>query len=148
MRLKRKQEKENNISEENQMPPMPDTVEQQSSNASQALTETFNKGPLESKKWIGMALGVLCVMTVWIGTLACMFIKTSIASEFVSLATIVISFLGAIVTTLITGQAAMEWKSASSLSQMNTNNITTTRVQKDIVEDDGKTLKPFGAQAN
>jgi hypothetical protein len=113
------------------------------------LRGTFTKKPTESKKWVGMALGVICVLFVWATTVVCMFIKTPIANEFVSIATIVISFIGAMVTTLITGQAAMEWKAASSLTEMNSGGgttTTTTNVNKNIVEDASKP-KPFATAA-
>lgn len=90
------------------------------------VSRALTTKPLESKKWIAMIVGVSCVIFVWACSVICMLIKSSIASEFVSIATIVISFIGAMVTLLITGQAAMEWKATSALSEMNNNTNSNT----------------------
>lgn len=118
----------------------------------EALTGTFNKTPLESKKWVAMIIGVSIVVLIWLTTVMIMAFKPSIAAHLVSIGTIVISFVGAMVTTLITGQAAMEWKSATAISEIATttsNNSVNTNyeIKKSIVEDDGTKLKPFGQLA-
>lgn len=133
------------------------------SSTTQSLLDKTEKRPLESKKMLAAIFGGGCVMTVWLGTLVCMFVKTDIASHLVSLATIVVSFAGAITTALITGQSAMEWKSMTTIAQVDTNDKEEKKIEQtnntnihqesytgQIVEEGDKNapeLKPFGQTA-
>jgi len=121
------------------------------------LAEKMNQHPLDSKKFISAGIGLMAVMIVWLGTIVCMFVKTDTASHFVSLATIVVSFIGAITTTILTGQAVFEYKAMATIQTVDTNtkqetisknNITnTTNCDESIIEDDGSKLKPFSQPA-
>lgn len=91
------------------------------SDPKQDILDKMEKKPIDSKKMLSGMFGVGAVLIVWLGTLICMFIKTDSAAQFVSLATIVVSFVGAVTTALITGQSAMEWKSMSTIAQVDTN---------------------------
>lgn len=129
----------------------------------EALLRKTEKPIRESKKMLAAIFGGGCVMIVWLGTLICMFIRTEIASHLVSLATIVVSFAGAITTALITGQSAMEWKSMSTIAQVDTNDTEEKKIDQTnntnihqetytghIVEEgdkDAPELKPFGQSA-
>lgn len=90
-------------------------------NLKQQILDKTEKKPLDSKKMLIGLYGTGSVLVVWFGTLLCMFIKTDAAAQFVSLATIVVSFIGAIATALITGQSAMEWKSMATVATVDTN---------------------------
>lgn len=81
----------------------------------------LSKKASENKKFVYALLGIIPVLVVWAGTLVCMFCKTEAAAQFVSLATIVVSFVGAITTTLLTGEAVFSYKSMSTVAQVDTN---------------------------
>jgi hypothetical protein len=126
----------------------------------QFLSEKLNQEPNESKKYIYARVGLGCLLIVWLGTLICMFIKTDIASHFVSLATMVVSGILAITTTLLTGQAVFEYKAMSTMATVDTNDKEEKKIEVDKNEnvnynahiikegDDGAPeLKPFGQHA-
>lgn len=130
----------------------------------QFLQDKLDKKPLDSKKMISALFGVSAVLIVWFGTLICMFVKIDSAAQFVSLATIVVSFIGAVTTALITGQSAMEWKSMSTIAQVDTNDKEEKQIEvnkkeestqninynANIIEegaDNAPLLRPFGQMA-
>ena len=131
----------------------------------QQILDKTEKKPLDSKKMLIGLYGTGAVLIVWFGTLVCMFIKATDAAQFVSLATIVVSFIGAIATALITGQSAMEWKSMATVATVDTNDKEEKKVEsvktenqninihEDIeqhIKEEGVNapeFKPFGAHA-
>lgn len=80
------------------------------------MISSTDKTPLQSKKWIAMLIGVVCVMLVFIGSVIAMVVDSNIASNIVTLANTVVVFLGMTVSILITGQSAVDWNHTSSLS--------------------------------
>ncbi len=97
----------------------------------QFIQNNLDKKPLDSKKFISAACGAVLVMIVWLGTVVFMCVKPESSSQFVSLATIVISFIGAITTSILTGQAVMEFKSMAAIQTIDTND----KEEKKIVSD-------------
>lgn len=84
-------------------------------NYSQKLST--NKKPLESKKWIAMIVGICCVMFVYLTALiTIIYTGGQGASEIVTLANIVVIFIGAMNTTLITGQSAIDWRQSGMIN--------------------------------
>jgi hypothetical protein len=74
--------------------------------------------PLESKKAIYALIAAGSVLVVF-GVSAFLILSHSEqAKEIVELANLVVLFFGALVTTLITGQAAMDWKAMSALQHI------------------------------
>ena len=74
--------------------------------------------PLESKKAIYALIAASSVLVVF-GVSAFLILSHSEqAKEIVELANLVVLFFGALVTTLITGQAAMDWKAMSALQHI------------------------------
>lgn len=80
------------------------------------MVSSTEKNPLQSKKWIAMMIGVACTMVVFLVSVLTMALKTDVAAQIVSLANIVVVFLGMMVSILITGQSAVDWQHTSSLS--------------------------------
>lgn len=80
------------------------------------MVSSTEKKPLQSKKWIAMMIGVVCAMVVFLVSVLTMVLKTDIAVHIVSLANTMVVFLGMMVSILITGQSAVDWKHTSSLS--------------------------------
>ena len=81
------------------------------------MTASSDKKPLQSKKWIAMLIGVICSMIVFIASLVTMAINANIASNVGSLANTVVVFLATMISFLITGQSAIDWRHSSSLAQ-------------------------------
>lgn len=74
--------------------------------------------PLESKKAIYALIAASSVLVVF-GVSAFLILSHSEqAKEIVELANLVVLFFGALVTTLITGQACMDWKAMSALQHI------------------------------
>jgi flagellar motor component MotA len=80
------------------------------------LNRRINKRPMESKKWIMSIIGLSCVMFTYISGVIFMMMSTdSKASAFISLANIVVMFIGALVGAYTTGQSFVDWKSTTTL---------------------------------
>lgn len=107
----------------------------------QQILNKTEKPILDSKKMIVGLFGGVAVLLVWLGTIIVMFLKTEAAAQFVSLATIVISFVGAIVTTLLTGIAAMDWKSMSTVATVDTNDKEEKHIESVRTENQNINIK-------
>lgn len=84
------------------------------------------KKPLESKKWIAMLLGTSCVMaTYFTSVIAIIWSKGISSGDIVSLANTVIAFLGMIISSLVLGQSAVDWKHQNSNETKNIKNENT-----------------------
>jgi len=84
----------------------------------QIFEEKLNQKPLESKKALYALLAGLCVLTTFTISSFLILRHAEVAKEIVELANLVVLFFGATVTTLITGQAAMDWKAMSALQHL------------------------------
>lgn len=117
------------------------------------LIQKLNQNPLDSKKFISGVLTLACIMLVWLGTTACILFKTDTAPQSVSLATMVVPFLAAIGTALLTGQAIFEYKAMTSLQKADDNDKEEkiARLNGDNHETvtlPSNPLKPFSKPAN
>jgi hypothetical protein len=82
------------------------------------IEKKLDQKPLESKKAIYALYGAVCVLLVFIGSAFLILRHAEAAREIVELASLTIMFFGATITTLITGQAAMDWKAVSALQHI------------------------------
>ena len=81
------------------------------------IEKKLNQSPLESKKGIYALIAASSVLLVFSISAYLILAHSEQAKEIVELANLVVLFFGALVTTLITGQAAMDWKAMSVLQQ-------------------------------
>ena len=82
------------------------------------IEKKLSQRPLDSKKAIYALCGGLCVLLVFIGSAILILEHAEASHDIVSLASLTIMFFGAVVTTLITGQAAMDWKAMSAIQSV------------------------------
>jgi len=82
------------------------------------IQSKLEQKPLESKKCIYAIFGSLCVLLVFGGSAFLILTHAEAAKEIVELANLVVMFFGAVVTTLITGTAVMDWKAVTALQNI------------------------------
>jgi hypothetical protein len=82
------------------------------------IASKLEQKPLESKKCLYAIFGSLCVLLVFTGSAFLILTHAEAAKEIVELANLVVMFFGAVVTTLITGTAVMDWKAVSALQHI------------------------------
>ena len=82
---------------------------------SSLISDKLTATPLESKKAWYALVAAICVLTVFCISAVLILSHSEQAKEIVELANLVVLFFGAIVTTLLTGQAACDWKAMSVL---------------------------------
>jgi membrane protein YdbS with pleckstrin-like domain len=82
------------------------------------IESKLTQKPLESKKAIYALIASLCVLIVFGVSALLIVIHAEAAKEITELANLVVLFFGALVTTLITGTAVMDWKAASVLQHI------------------------------
>lgn len=115
---------------------------------SSVIEKKLDQRPLDSKKAIYALCGACCVLFVFIGSSLLILTHAEASKDIVELASLTIMFFGAIITTLITGQAAMDWKAVSALQHMSEdvrvdsnaeapNMVINQRIQKSRWHDDG-----------
>ena len=85
---------------------------------SSVITSKLEQKPLDSKKAIYALIGGVCVLSVFAMSAYLILAHAEAAKEIVELANLVVLFFGAIITTLITGQACMDWKAMSALQHI------------------------------
>lgn len=73
---------------------------------------------MDSKKCLYAIFGSLCVLFVFAGSAFLILTHSEVAKDIVELANLVVMFFGAVVTTLITGTAVMDWKAVSALQHI------------------------------
>jgi len=82
------------------------------------VSNKLTQKPLESKKAIYALIAGVCVLIVFAVSSFLILSHAEQAKEIVELANLVVLFFGAMVTTLITGQACMDWKAMSALQHI------------------------------
>jgi hypothetical protein len=82
------------------------------------IKDKLEQKPLGSKKAIYAIFASVSVLIVFIGSAYLILTHAEVAKDIVELANLVVLFFGAITTTLITGQAAMDWKAISALQHI------------------------------
>jgi hypothetical protein len=85
---------------------------------SSVITSKLEQKPLESKKCLYALYASVSVLLVFIGSAFLILSHAEQAKEIVELANLVVLFFGAMATTLITGQACMDWKAISALQHI------------------------------
>ncbi len=93
-------------------------------NAKQVLTDNFNKGPLDSKKWLAMMIGLSCVMVIFFTDTSLIAMTDAVkANSYNGISTQSITFIGMMVSILIGGSSAVDWKTSDALSDMHNTEI-------------------------
>jgi peptidoglycan/LPS O-acetylase OafA/YrhL len=75
--------------------------------------------PLDSKKAIYALVASGCVLLIFAVSSFLISSKTEASHDIVQLASLAVMFFVAVTTTLITGQAAFDWKAMSTLGNLN-----------------------------
>jgi ABC-type multidrug transport system fused ATPase/permease subunit len=98
------------------------------------MIRSTDKSPLQSKKWIAMMIGVACAMLVFIASLVVIMFNTEAASHVVTLANNVVVFLGMMVSILITGQSAVDWRQTTTQSAVTVDKQETfiAKIEQDV----------------
>lgn len=87
-------------------------------NKEQVILSKLSQKPLDSKKCVYAIYGSVCVLLVFAISAFLILHHAEAAKEIVELANLVTMFFGAVVTTLITGTAVMDWKATSALQHI------------------------------
>ena len=87
-------------------------------NKEQVILSKLSQRPLDSKKCVYAIYGSVCVLLVFAISAFLILHHAEAAKEIVELANLVTMFFGAVVTTLITGTAVMDWKATSALQHI------------------------------
>ena len=82
------------------------------------IEDKLTQKPLDSKKCVYAIFGSACVLIVFAISAYLILSHAEAAKEIVELANLVVMFFGAVVTTLITGTAVMDWKATSALQHI------------------------------
>jgi len=83
-----------------------------------AIRAKLNQKPLSSKKAIYAIFASLCVLCVFGVSAFLILSHAEEAHEIVQLANLIVLFFGTVVTALITGQTAMDWRATSALQSI------------------------------
>jgi hypothetical protein len=95
------------------------------------IEKKLDQKPLESKKAVYALYGAGCVLFVFLGSAYLILKHAEAAKDIVELASLTIMFFGAVITTLITGQAAMDWKSVSALQHLTSESSASETIHSD-----------------
>lgn len=82
------------------------------------IAKKLTQGPAESKKAIYALVGGLTVLVILVASLTAIHLHPEIAKEIVELVNTAILFYAAVITMLITGQAAFDWKAVTALQHL------------------------------
>jgi membrane protein YdbS with pleckstrin-like domain len=82
------------------------------------IEKKLDQKPLDSKKAVYALIASTSVLIVFAVSAFLILSHAEQAKEIVELANLVVLFFGALITTLITGQAAMDWKAMSALQHI------------------------------
>jgi hypothetical protein len=109
---------------------------------SSVIKEKLEQRPLDSKKCLYAIFGSACVLIVFATSAFLILNHSEQAKEIVELANLVVMFFGAVVTTLITGTAAMDWKAMSVLQHTDDYQKIDSNAQAPDVEVNQRVVKP------
>lgn len=82
------------------------------------IAKKLTQGPGESKKALYALVGGLTVLFILVSSLTAIHLHPEIAKEIVELVNTAILFYAAVITMLITGQAAFDWKAITALQHL------------------------------
>jgi len=109
---------------------------------SSVIKEKLEQKPLDSKKCVYAIFGSACVLIVFATSAFLILSHSEQAKEIVELANLVVMFFGAVVTTLITGTAAMDWKAMSVLQHTDDDQKIDSNAEAPEVEVNQRSYKP------
>jgi len=105
------------------------------------IENKLTQKPFESKKAIYALIAAISVLLVF-GISAFLILSHSEqAKEIVELANLVVLFFGALVTTLITGQACIDWKAVSALQHIDIDQKVDSNAQAPEVQINSRSYK-------
>jgi hypothetical protein len=105
------------------------------------IEDKLTQKPFESKKAIYALIAAGSVLFVF-GISAFLILSHSEqAKEIVELANLVVLFFGALVTTLITGQACLDWKAVSALQHLDVDQKVDSNAQAPEVQINSRSYK-------
>jgi uncharacterized protein YhhL (DUF1145 family) len=105
------------------------------------IENKLTQKPFESKKAIYALIAAISVLLVF-GISAFLILSHSEqAKEIVELANLVVLFFGALVTTLITGQACIDWKAVSALQHIDVDQKVDSNAQAPEVQINSRSYK-------
>jgi hypothetical protein len=93
------------------------------------ITKKLEQGPTESKKALYAFVGGLTVAVILVVSLASIHLHPDIAKEIVELVNTAVLFYAAVVTMLITGQAAFDWKAISALQHIDEDSNSREKIE-------------------
>jgi heme/copper-type cytochrome/quinol oxidase subunit 2 len=88
------------------------------SSRASVIQQKLEQKPLDSKKAVYALIATLCVLVVFGISAALILFHAEAAKEIVELANLVVIFLGAIASIILTGQSCVDWKAMSVLQHM------------------------------
>jgi len=109
---------------------------------SSVIKEKLEQKPLDSKKCLYAIFGSACVLVVFATSAFLILSHSEQAKEIVELANLVVMFFGAVVTTLITGTAVMDWKGMSVLQHIDEDEKIDSNAEAPEVEVNQRVVKP------
>jgi hypothetical protein len=109
---------------------------------SAVIKEKLEQRPLDSKKCLYAIFGSACVLIVFATSAFLILSHSEQAKEIVELANLVVMFFGAVVTTLITGTAVMDWKAISAIQHTDDDQKIDSNAEAPDVEVNQRSYKP------
>jgi len=109
---------------------------------SSVIKEKLEQKPLDSKKCVYAIFGSACVLIVFATSAFLILSHSEQAKEIVELANLVVMFFGAVVTTLITGTAVMDWKAISAIQHVDDDEKIDSNEEAPEVEVNQRVVKP------
>jgi len=109
---------------------------------SSVIKEKLEQKPLGSKKALYAACASIAVLVVFIGSALLILSHAEVAREIVELATTSIMAFMALAVTIITGQAAFDWKAVSALQHISDDQKIDSNAQAPEVEVNQRIVKP------
>jgi len=109
---------------------------------SSVIKEKLEQKPLDSKKCVYAIFGSACVLIVFATSAFLILSHSEQAKEIVELANLVVMFFGAVVMTLITGTAVMDWKAISAIQHVDDDEKIDSNEEAPEVEVNQRVVKP------
>lgn len=106
------------------------------------IEDKLKQRPLDSKKAIYAMAGALCVLLVFGISAGLILFHAEQAKEITELANLVVMFFAAITTTILTGQAVVDFKGMSVLQHLDEDQHIDSNAEAPQVEVNQRTVKP------
>lgn len=112
------------------------------SSRSSVIKAKLEQQPLESKKALYGLFASLCVLFVFAISAFLILSHAEVAKDITELANLCVMAFAALATTLITGQAAMDWKAISALQHIDEDEKVDSNAEAPEVEVNQRIVKP------